>query len=183
MYCPQCGQQQASEMRFCSRCGFPLGGVAELLTQGGILPTVAAAQQQGRELSPRQKGTREGVMLMCSSLLVVPIVSLLSVFVFGGQQLLIPLAAILTFVGGLLRIIYARLYEADTPGVKQDSLPYVSPAQLSTGTRSTALPPPQSTPIPSFMPRRANTAELVPPPSVTENTTRLLDEEKATRNE
>jgi hypothetical protein len=186
MYCPQCGQQQASsEMRFCSRCGFPLGGVVHLLAQGGALPTNTTSQQ-GRELSPRQLGTRQGAMMMFSTLLVVPIISLISVFIVGWEELLIPLAALITFVGGLLRIIYARLYEDDTPGVKQDAPAYVSspsPAQLSTGLRGSALPPPQSAPVPNFVPRRANTAELVPPPSITENTTKLLDEDKYTHSE
>jgi hypothetical protein len=166
-------------MRFCSRCGFPLGGVAHLLAQGGALP-MNTTTQQGRELSPRQLGTRQGAMLMFSTLLVVPIISLLSTFIIGWQALLIPLSALLTFVGGLLRIIYARLYEDDTPGIKQDSPAYVPPlstAQLNTGVRGSALPPPQSIPVPTFAPRRANTAELVPPPSITENTTRLLDED------
>jgi hypothetical protein len=185
MYCPQCGQQQASsEMRFCSRCGFPLGGVSHLLAQGGALPTNTTSQQ-GRELSPRQLGTRQGTMLMFSTLLIVPVVSLISVFIIGWQELLIPLSALLTFVGGLLRIIYARLYEDDTPGLKQASTTYdppLSPAQLNAGLRGSALPPPQSIPVPTFAPRRANTAELVPP-SITENTTKLLDEDKHTRNE
>ncbi len=33
MYCPRCGQQQISdEMKFCSRCGLPMSGLAEWLT-------------------------------------------------------------------------------------------------------------------------------------------------------
>ncbi len=37
MYCPNCGQQQVSEeMRFCSRCGLALSGLAEWLA-GGML--------------------------------------------------------------------------------------------------------------------------------------------------
>src|SRR5689334_7647741 len=37
MYCPNCGQQQVSdEMRFCSRCGLALTGLAEWLG-GGML--------------------------------------------------------------------------------------------------------------------------------------------------
>jgi uncharacterized membrane protein YvbJ len=36
MYCPKCSQQQISdEMRFCSRCGFPLGAVKELIANDG----------------------------------------------------------------------------------------------------------------------------------------------------
>ncbi|HAF15758.1 MAG TPA: zinc ribbon domain-containing protein, partial [Blastocatellia bacterium] len=36
MYCPKCGQQQASDaVRFCSRCGFLLEGTAAVLATGG----------------------------------------------------------------------------------------------------------------------------------------------------
>src|SRR2546421_1814613 len=42
MYCPSCGQQQiSSETKFCSRCGLPLGLVAEVVGQGGYLPQLA----------------------------------------------------------------------------------------------------------------------------------------------
>jgi hypothetical protein len=187
MYCPRCGQEQASsEMRFCSRCGFQLGGVTDLLARGGVPATTQADKTgpQVRGLSPRQKGTRAGIMQMLSGMLVVPVIAILSHNIFGWQQLIIPLAALITFIGGLLRIIYARLYEDDTPEMEQDVLPaHATPAHLSARARVSALPPQQSVPASDFAPRRANTAELVRPPSVTENTTRLLDEDKITRGE
>ena len=187
MYCPQCGQEQASsEMRFCSRCGFPLGGVTDLLAHGGVagaLPQTGRTGPQVRGLSPRQKGTRAGIMQMLSGLLVVPIIAILSHNIFGWQALIIPLAALITFVGGLLRIIYARLYEDDTPEMS-DAPPAPAPAQFTARARVSALPPRQGVPAPDFAPRRVNTAELVPqPPSVTENTTRLLDEDRARHGE
>ena len=41
MYCPQCGQQQLSDnLRFCSRCGFPLEVVLQILGTGGMLPAL-----------------------------------------------------------------------------------------------------------------------------------------------
>ena len=47
MHCPRCGQQQASgETKFCSRCGFQLAIVAELLHHGGTLPQLAAIQKK-----------------------------------------------------------------------------------------------------------------------------------------
>lgn len=189
MYCPQCGQEQASsEMRFCSRCGFPLGGVTELLARGGVTTTTqpGTTGPQVRGLSPRQKGMRAGLMQMLSGLLVVPVVAILSHQIFGWQGLIIPLAALITFIGGLLRIIYAKLYEDDTPEIETgDALPehVPAPAHLSARARVSALPPQQSIPVSDFAPRRANTSELIQPPSVTENTTRLLDEDKVSRGE
>ena len=174
-------------MRFCSRCGFQLSGVADLLARGGATETPKTGPQV-RGLSPRQKGMRAGVMQMVSGLLAVPIVAILSHNIFGFEELLIPLAALITFVGGLLRIVYAKLYEDDTPEMEAGA-PHApaaaaaAPAHLSARARVSALPPQQSIPAKDFAPRRANTAELVPPPSVTENTTRLLDEDKVTRGE
>lgn len=190
MYCPQCGQQQASsEMRFCSRCGFPLGGVAQLLVQGGVLNSGGEELQQQKSSSPRRKGVQQGVVMMLIGTVLVPVLAILNSFIPGPNilDLLVPISAIVCFAGGLMRILYAVLFEESTPGIKRDAPlyapPITPPAQLNTSMRGSALPPPQSIPVPDFTGRRANTAELVSPPSVTENTTKLLDEDKATRNE
>jgi hypothetical protein len=188
MYCPQCGQQQASnEMRFCSRCGFPLGGVVELIAQGGAFRS-GNEQSQEQTLSPRRRGVRQGVLMMLVGAVLVPVLAILNGFIHGPNllDLLVPLSAVICFAGGFMRILYAVIYEEGVSGMKHDMpayVPPVTPAQLNTGVRGSALPPPQSIPVPTFAPRRANTAELVPPPSVTENTTRLLDEDKHIRNE
>jgi hypothetical protein len=43
MFCPKCSQSQSSEeMRYCSRCGFPLEAVALLITHDGNLPGIDA---------------------------------------------------------------------------------------------------------------------------------------------
>jgi hypothetical protein len=188
MYCPQCGQQQAlSEMRFCSRCGFPMGGVAELLAQGGALRS-GDEQPQEQALSPRRRGVRQGVMMMLLGAVIVPVLAILNSFTLGPSilDLLVPISAVICFAGGMMRILYAILFEQSAPEVKRDLpvyVPPVTPAQLNAGVRTSALPPVQSRPVSDFTPRRANTAELVQQPSVTENTTRLLDEDKAERNQ
>jgi hypothetical protein len=179
MHCPQCGQQQASDqLRFCSRCGFPLDGVIQLLGNGGILPQ-SFVDKKGRNISPRSLGIRHGAMLMLLTLLVVPITAILSVNAGFHPRMLIPLSAMICFIGGLLRIIYALLFEEDIARVKPPppSLynPPVMPSQLGAAERGTALPPPQGTPVTGWR-QRSDTAELVRPPSVTENTTRLLDD-------
>lgn len=174
-------------MRFCSRCGFPLAGVVELLASGGA--TNSSGEPQGENISPRRKGVQQGVVMMLIGTVLVPVLAILDSFQYGPSafDLLVPLAAVICFAGGLMRILYATFFEPGAPSVRQDAPAYVpppTPAQLSAGVRVNALPPPpQSTPVSDFMPRRANTAELVRPPSVTENTTRLLDEDKAARND
>jgi hypothetical protein len=189
MYCPQCGQQQAmSEMRFCSRCGFPLGGVAQLLAQGGVLKSAGGEELRELALSPRRRGIKQGVLMMLVGTVVVPVLGILNAHQEQTTllEILVAVSAIIFFAGGLMRILYAMLFESPAPtanlaGASQESTP--APATFNQESRKPALPPAQSTPVPNFTPRRINTAELVRPPSVTENTTRLLDEDKAVRRE
>ena len=63
MFCPQCGQQQLpGVVRFCSRCGFPLDGVMQLLASGGMMPMYREPEGPKVE-SPRRKGVKQGGML------------------------------------------------------------------------------------------------------------------------
>jgi hypothetical protein len=179
MYCPHCGQQQSSEeMRFCSRCGFPLGVIAQVLAQGGVLATRDADSSQGRRMSPRQRGVRQGAMLMLSALLIVPLIVFAVILSdFDSLIPLVPLSAIVCVVGGFIRIAYALMFEDAGPralhGASIPSTP-LAQAQLNAPTRDQALPPAQSTPVTDWR-RPQETAEIIQPPSVTENTTRLLE--------
>ena len=189
MYCPQCGQQQASsEMRFCSRCGFPLGGVLELLAQGGVLKSGGGDVLREQALSPRRRGVKQGVLLMLFGTVIVPVLGIINSYQdrTTSLEILVAISAVIFFAGGLMRILYALLFESSAPAVKTDATASTSPATpaaFDAAPRISALPPAQGIPVPSFAPRRMNTAELAQPPSVTENTTRLLDEEKAIRSE
>jgi hypothetical protein len=175
MYCPQCGQQQVADtIRFCSRCGFPLDGVSAVVASGGQLPRFTPAANL--PLSPRSKGVRQGAMLMLSTLLVVPLVAIITSNFFLIPELLIPLAALLCFVGGLLRILYALLMEDATPQLEGNAQTYSAmPPQLNHPVPHATLPP--ASVSASGWRSRPNTSELYQPPSVTENTTRLLDKE------
>jgi hypothetical protein len=182
MYCPQCGQQQVSDVtRFCSRCGFLLEGVIAVLAAGGAVPTRYV--QARKQLSPRSKGVRQGAVMMLSTILIVPIVSIISVFILGYPEVIIPLAAISLFIGGLVRILYALIMEDAVPQMNlQQMSGYVPPAvpQFSQPARHAALPPQSANASANTAGNwrpRPNTAEIYQPPSVTENTTRLLDKE------
>jgi len=183
MYCPQCGQQQASEeMRFCSRCGFPLAVVAELLAGGGLLPVTNGAALPNNQLSPRRKGVRQGTLLIIIGALLVPILGIIQSFTHDHlTDVLTPLSAIIFFLGGFLRILYAAMFESCAATTNKEAAFLPSPnAPLNiTGSNAptyTALPPQRNTHIPARnLP--VDTGRIVSPSSVTENTTRLLNDE------
>jgi len=181
MYCPQCGQQQVSgAVRFCSRCGFPLDGVIQLLASGGMMP-VYHTSSEPVQISPRRKGVKQGAVLMLSGAVIVPILGTIASFSTAAfPELLAALAAIICFVGGPFRMLYAALFEEGAPKrVPLYGPPPLAPPQFSPPRQNTALPPP---PVhtPSSWRGRPTTAELADRPSVTENTTRLLDKEDRT---
>jgi len=183
MHCPQCGQLQVSEItRFCSRCGFLMDGVAQLLATGGILPTFSGTGEP-TERSAKFKGVRQGMILFLIGVLLVPIMGVFSAFTGGflseGFQMLAALFALICFVGGPVRMLYAALFEEGSPRVglpppaNYVQRPLAMPQHVA--NRVNALPPPPANPAGGW--RRPNTSELVGRPSVTENTTRLLDKD------
>src|SRR6267142_5143891 len=174
MYCPQCGQQQVSDAtRFCSRCGFLLEGVAVVLAAGGQVP-MRYVQPGSMKLSPRSKGIRQGAMMMLSTILIVPLVSIISVFIIGHPEIIVPITAISLFVGGLLRLLYALLMEESYPSTDVNQVGGYAPTGIShidASVRNAALPPATANPASGWRPR-PNPAEIYqPPPSITENTT------------
>ena len=180
MFCPQCGQQQVSGIiRFCSRCGFPLDGVIQLLGNGGMLP-VYRSPDEPVPVSPRRRGVKQGGILILSGIVLV---SILGLFASYGAfpEILVELAAIICFLGGPLRMLFAALFEEGAPKPVRVYGPSASmnvPPQFAPQRQAPALQPPPVRPQSSW--RRPNTAELANPPSVTENTTRLLDKEDRT---
>ena len=171
MFCPQCGQQQPPEnVRFCSRCGFSLRVVTELLGSDGVLIERPAKGPDSR-LSPRQKGVRLGALLMLASLLI----ALIQAFMPTLVDKLVVLAApvIICFLGGFVRLLYALLYEEGAARSKAVSLPTQDAPTLG-GPVGASLPPAQSIPVSDWR-RRADTAEMAPQVSVTEGTTKLLE--------
>lgn len=184
MYCPKCSQQQVSDdVRFCSRCGFQLGVVKELLVQNNI----PAVNEEARLVPHRALRKREvaiGALLML-------IVALLVVFaspaippvrnsqVFFLLVLWLALLLFINFINPLLRAVNKLFLDEDSSPTKKSVSPsHVAPGlitRVNTAINNSALPPSQSMPVTNFGSPRVETAEMVRPPSVTEGTTRLLD--------
>ena len=149
-----------------------------MLASGGQIP-MRYIQPGNRKLSPRSKGIRQGAMMMLSTLLLVPLVAIITVNFMEPLEFLIGVTAIVCFVGGLLRMLYALLMEEAYPVIEVDQVAGYAGAGIppaDTFARNAALPPASANPVTSWRPR-PNTAEIYQPPSVTENTTRLLDKE------
>ena len=182
MFCPTCGQRQISEdTRFCSKCGFLLTGVAELIFNGGAA-TQALQPATSKKDSPRRKGLKQGLFIFLLSFLVVPLIAILTIAVDAREPFMVAIAAILLTVGGLLRMAYALMFESNEPYGKTLEENALSAAQNFIGKNKSAaaLPPQQSIPTSTYVPPTAgnwrDTNDLNATQSVTENTTKFLDE-------
>ena len=101
-----------------------------------------------------------------------PIFLAISLAVDEGGPMFIPF---FVFFVSLVMMLYARLFSDNTvPGINQAA---AQTSALRSDAVRGSLPPPTNTPIPAVGRQHVRTNELAQPPSVTENTTRLLDNE------
>jgi len=168
MYCPNCGQQQVSdEMRFCSRCGLALSGLAEWLA-GGLL---VRRTEEPRLPSKQRKNIRRAAKLMFFSIALFPLFLLMSIGIDEPGPLALP--AFLFFVS-LMWMAYARLFmDGDRADVNQ----FVQPPLFAPASARVTLPPASNLPMPDIGRSKVRTNELAHTPSVTEHTTTLLDKD------
>jgi hypothetical protein len=114
--------------------------------------------------------------MFLSGVVVVPVLGVLNSYLYFDITMLVGLAALILFLGGVMRMLFAALFEE---GVKYQMVtgPYQpgNPAQLGNQVRPGALPPPSTPPAPIWRP--SITGEIVRPASVTEHTTRLLNKD------
>jgi hypothetical protein len=170
MFCPQCGQQQPSEeVRFCARCGLSLVPHAALLSVGNDA-AAGLSRAPAPVLTRRRVNRRRAAKLMFFSVVLLPVFIGLGIAVDEPAPLLLPF---FTFLAGLAWWVYARLFVDDSTPV----IPRKSRRDLKAGGEQPALGAPQFVPASLFNQQGAHTAEIVQPPSVTENTTRLLDKD------
>jgi hypothetical protein len=165
MFCPRCGAQNTEEAKFCRSCGTDISLVPQAVT--GVLAERLAAEEDPISRRIRGRGRRGkpvtieravrsifmGVAFLIVSLAVLNWAPAGNIWWFW---MLIP--AFGSLADGVST--YLRLAEEKK---RVAAPPFYTPPQ-------TAVPP---TPRLNELPQR-NTGEMIPPPSVTEGTTRHL---------
>lgn len=173
MFCPRCGQQAAEEVSFCSRCGLPLDAAQELVESGGELARPVARGG----LTPRQRGTRQGLLVIAGGVLFSVIVAIL--MTIRDEFFPFLIAAGIVLVLGVMRVLTALVLEGHAPAKK--SLKHANAGAVPTlaheAARAAELPPARTVPANAYARPGADTSDMAAAPySVTEGTTKLLDE-------
>lgn len=180
MFCPRCGQQAAEEVSFCSRCGLPLDAAAEVVEAGGLPVWHQTNAGERGGLTPRQRGMRKGLMLTVGGILFLKAAVLLTLYKEDFFVLLVPAGIFL--IVGIMRLLYGLLLEAHTPAKKSLKHTATNTAQAPAREGARAeLPHARTIPASAYAKPGAPTNDMVAPHSVTESTTRLLDEDKPAR--
>ena len=168
LYCPKCSQPQVSdEVQFCSRCGLPLLNLKELVSSAGKI-RLKVSQEDKDVLSSRQKGTRQGVLLILLSAILIPAYILLAALFPANDRLIesavsdtpfekISQASLLTiFLLGLARLLYAQIFQSAAVDAN-------SPIHLETSAND-SLPAAPGTPVTGLGAWRQNTGEIANTP-------------------
>lgn len=169
MYCPTCGQQANEQVKFCSRCGFPLGPVTQFIANIEAATPNPDAKRK-KEMTERKKGIRRGAQILFFSLVMFPIALGISIAADAGEPLIL---AFTPFLAGILWMLYYRLFGDDTPIAAPQ---YVPPQQLGAVPPRTALPAHYENSVSGLYAPARTTADMMEKPSVTESTTKLLDD-------
>ena len=157
-------------MRFCSRCGLALSGLAEWLA-GGRLPLMRREEERVEAASPRRKNIRRAAKLMFFSAVLFPIFLAISIGADEGGPMAVPF---IVFFISLVWMLYARIFSDKHAPLNIP--PAVHTSALGSNPVRGALPPPINVPVPGIGRQPVRTNDLAQPqPSVTEHTTRLLD--------
>ena len=177
MFCPKCSQQQFSEdVRFCSRCGFQLHIVAQLLETNGALVGFGPNEGEKRTFF-RRITSSAGSKVMFVSFVLFIFVFFLAAVADAPEFLIFPF---LLFVIGLAMLAYNLIFGGKTPAKAEKFSEYQK--NLTPAQRQEKLPPMQSVPVSAYESPRRHTNEMVPPPSVTEPTTKLLESDAETND-
>jgi hypothetical protein len=183
MHCPRCGQQQISDQtKFCSRCGFQLGLVAELLEHGGFLPQLAELHKGKSAFFSRKNGVIFSILWFIFWVMMVP-----AFFGIAGADEAAGVSAVFGVFSTMMSLIISLAFLKRAPKAYELAPHQMGagpmPASLYGNPHMNALPPQQVQPASTYMPpegswRAPDTGDLLRPGSVTEGTTKLLKKDE-----
>lgn len=184
MHCPRCGQKQVSEdIKFCSRCGFPLGLVSEILTHGGFLPQLAELHKTDKPKFTKKHGVTFSISWFIFFLLIMA-----PFWGIVGVRQLAGLSAIVGIFGSMIMLISSLILMRSAPRELPMSLNDMQQPNVhhlhGVNQTQNALPPQRYQPVDTYVPpqpgswKAPDTGELVSPGSVVEGTTKLLQKDK-----
>ena len=166
MFCPRCGQQCVTDVRFCSRCGLPLDVIAEVTANQGV----AIAAEVDASLStrpPHQKGIRIGTIIMLAAVALTPLFFGLCFLAHRPAPLLAPLTIFLT---GLCFVLYSRTFRDDSLAPDARQL-----YQVTNPRNNPFSSLPERPSVEGDGSRKVDTSDMAEPPSVTDHTTQFFD--------
>lgn len=185
MYCPRCGEEQNSgNLRFCNRCGLPMGLVSQVLSNDGTLPQLEELYKKKKILT-RKNGVVFSILWF---ILFVPFGA--AMWGVLNVEELAGLSAVFGVFSSLI-ILLASLFFLGKPVEQSDFA--AMPQTLTNNqqnlrgkeTNQATLPPQQTQPANAYTSpaqgglwKAPDTGELVTPGSVTEGTTKLLRKEE-----
>lgn len=180
MYCPRCGQQQISdETKFCSRCGFQMGLVSQLLAHGGFLPELAELYQGRSSWFTRKNGVILSFLWFIAFVMMIPAFFGIADFEEGAA-----VSAVFGVFSSLMILIVSLAFLKKAPKVNYLEAHDVKPPAALYGTQAQGtLPPQQTHPVTDYVApqgtwRTPDTGEFARPGSVTEGTTKLLQKDE-----
>ena len=181
MHCPRCGQQQISDQtKFCSRCGFQLGLVAELLENGGFLPQLAELYKGKTTIFSRKNGLIFTVLWFIFFVMMMP-----AFFGIADAEEAAGVSAVFGIFSSIMLLIISLALLKRAPKAYELAAHQMPPPAAMYGNPAMgALPPQQSQPVSTYVPpegswRAPDTGDLARRPgSVTEGTTKLLKKDE-----
>ena len=178
MFCPRCGQEQVSDnTRFCSRCGFLLETVSDVLANGGVLPQLLELKEKKFRLTRRGGVLFSVFWMMFFVFILTPFWGILDIDALAGMS------AVIGIFGGLMWLIATfTLLKKTSPSFSQSPLSPQFYKDLPAAPQN-ILPPQYSQPVGNYVSPANNwkaptTGEFAKPPSVTEETTKLLQKDE-----
>jgi len=177
MFCPRCSQEQISkEIKFCSKCGFPLGLVSEILAHGGFLPQLAELYKGGKVLTRKNGLIFALFWFMIFAMLLTPL------WAVAGVEELAAVCALIGTIGSMILIVASFAFLKKQPKSVENFMPELSNQTVNTlyESNQAALPPQQVQPAQSYTAPPKNlwkapeTGDLAQPNTVTDATTKLL---------